>query len=151
MLINIERYRTSQISAAPTPEQLIARGNAQLKRGHDYLQLARGYYEWTIEVAPECFEAHYNLGLLFRRLDEPEKAIAHFEQALAIDPVFPSIHFILGDMHRMMGSLEHAIRHYLLYREHQPPPNVYREIALIHIESMKRPGPRLVKLLRRTR
>ncbi len=37
----------------------------------------------AIDLLPEYVEAHYNLGLLHLKKNEPEKAIARFEQALA--------------------------------------------------------------------
>ncbi|RIK68047.1 MAG: hypothetical protein DCC65_04240 [Planctomycetota bacterium] len=44
------------------------------------------FWEYTLARNPDCFPGHFNLGNLYFRDKDYEKALAHFEQSVRIDP-----------------------------------------------------------------
>jgi hypothetical protein len=53
------------------------------------LKAALRAYQKAISIDPNVAEAHNNLGILFEKLNRPEKALESFKQALALEPTSP--------------------------------------------------------------
>jgi tetratricopeptide (TPR) repeat protein len=66
----------------------------------------------TIAGNPDCFLAHYNLGVLLFEKGEKDEAIAHYQQALQIKPDFAEAHYNLGNALVQKGRVDEAIVHY---------------------------------------
>ncbi len=56
------------------------------KQGARYQRRALARFRKAIEIDPNLWEAHYNLGVVLRRRGRMEEASAAFQQALAINP-----------------------------------------------------------------
>ena len=58
--------------------------------------LAKPLLEKAIEIDPNYVNVHNNLGLTFKELGEPQKAISCYEKAIQIDPNYVNAHNNLG-------------------------------------------------------
>lgn len=58
---------------------------------------AQAAFEAIAQADPKNHSAHYHLGLLALRRDDPEQAVAHFDRALALAPDNPDATKSLGD------------------------------------------------------
>lgn len=70
------------------------------------------YYKEATEKSPEDTVAWYGLGSCYNGLDQPEKAIAAFEQVIRIDPMNADSHYHLGQYYLKLERYEEAIRVY---------------------------------------
>ncbi len=55
------------------------RGEQRAARRDELLAEATSYFERALELDPENASAHYNLSLVYRQLENPEKASEHLE------------------------------------------------------------------------
>ena len=51
------------------------------------LNVAQDLYNQVLKINPNYFDAHYNLGIIFKELGELEKAKDCYEKAIEIDPL----------------------------------------------------------------
>lgn len=47
---------------------------------------AIGYYQATLKIVPNSFDAHFRLGRVYRKMGERGRALAYFQRALALKP-----------------------------------------------------------------
>jgi tetratricopeptide (TPR) repeat protein len=66
----------------------------------------------TLAKNPQCWLAHYNLGVASGQAGKIEAAIAHYEQALRIKPDDAEVHNNLGLALCQVGKAQEAIGHY---------------------------------------
>ncbi|MCP4537475.1 MAG: tetratricopeptide repeat protein, partial [Chloroflexi bacterium] len=66
-------------------------------------------YERAASLTKDNARPAYNLGNIYKRRGERERAITVYEQAIAIDPTFSSPHHNLGTIYEEMGEMERAI------------------------------------------
>lgn len=66
-------------------------------------------YERAANLAEHDGRPVYNLGNIYWRRGERERAISAYEQAIATDPAFPSPYHNLGATYEEMGEMERAI------------------------------------------
>jgi tetratricopeptide (TPR) repeat protein len=66
-------------------------------------------YERAANLAERDGRPAYNLGNIYWRRGERERAISAYEQAIATDPVFPSPYHNLGAIYEEVGEMERAI------------------------------------------
>jgi tetratricopeptide (TPR) repeat protein len=67
----------------------------------------------TTRVSPASPNAHNNLGDVYSRQGELEKAAEEFRQAIKIDPGYAEAHHNLAVTYRLMGRAQDAIKGYL--------------------------------------
>lgn len=79
---------------------------AQKEQGR--LELEKINYIKAIDLNPEYFEAHYNLGVILQRLNKLEESKASFLQAISLKPDFPEAHNNLGNLLHIQNRLEEA-------------------------------------------
>lgn len=72
------------------------------------LDAALTYMVRSVEVAPEDFEAHNNLGTTLRELRRIDEAENQFRHAIKINPAFPEAHSNLGITLAEQGKLSQA-------------------------------------------
>lgn len=65
-------------------------------------------YQMAIAAAPQCAEAHNNLGVLHRERGNMEQALRCYEAALAVRPAFPQGLNNLAVMYTQQGRAEEA-------------------------------------------
>jgi tetratricopeptide (TPR) repeat protein len=97
----------------PRVEQLYGEAKAAEARGDPVLAIAK--YESILQIAPGLAAAYNNLGALYLRQHEYEKAVAVLEKGLRIDPKLPSALlgislYEMGDYSRARPWLEAALR-----------------------------------------
>jgi tetratricopeptide (TPR) repeat protein len=73
-----------------------------------------------IERAPDNIRAHFNLGLVFLRLEDYPQAIGTFERVLALDEQMTDARFNLGFAYAKMGRYDEATRQYGLVVDQAP-------------------------------
>jgi tetratricopeptide (TPR) repeat protein len=66
-------------------------------------------YERAANLTEHDGRPAYNLGNIYWRRGERERAISAYEQAIATDPAFPSSYHNLGAIYEEMGEMERAI------------------------------------------
>lgn len=78
------------------------------------------FYERILKLAPDSFQAHNNLGLLYQKKNEFAKAISHYQKALEIMPDLIEARSNLADLYFKMGLLADAEREYLIVERTSP-------------------------------
>jgi len=69
-------------------------------------------YTATLQKNPDCWMAHYNLGIVLSEQGEPDQAIEHYRQAVALRPDYAEAHYNLGRLLVNLGQLNDAVAHY---------------------------------------
>jgi tetratricopeptide (TPR) repeat protein len=69
-------------------------------------------YQDTLNKNPECWMAHYGLGLGLFKTGRPQEEIKQYEQALRLKPDYAEAHNNLGAALADIGQPEEAIEHY---------------------------------------
>src|SRR5207302_5462287 len=75
---------------------------------HDLITL----YTTTLAQNPDCWMAHYNLGIALRDRVESYQAITHYRQAIALRPGYAEAHYNLGRLLAEKGEFNDAVDHY---------------------------------------
>ena len=70
-------------------------------------------YQEAVEVEPEFYLAHANLGDCYYRKGDYEKAISLYDKGLSMNPYDHSIHFFKADALFALGRTEEALQSYL--------------------------------------
>lgn len=83
-------------------------------------QKAGDLWRQVIERAPDNIRAHFNLGLVFLRLEDYPQAIGTFERVLALDEQMTDARFNLGFAYAKMGRYDEATRQYGLVVDQAP-------------------------------
>lgn len=107
-----EEYYRKAIEKSPTWSQPYDGLGALYRDKGNYAQ-ARGMYEKALELSPEELKgpAHRNLGYVYHKLGEYEKAESQLIEALKYRPKDHFIHYYLGALYRDMkrfGDAENA-------------------------------------------
>ncbi len=95
-------------------------GHAYQMRGE--IPLAIKEYSRTLQLDPEYFDAHVNLGRAFMELEPPQfhKAIERYLIALRINPKKAIVHFNLGVAYGKVNDDKRSIYHYMQAIEYDP-------------------------------
>lgn len=72
------------------------------------IRRARGHFQRALELDPNVWEAHYNLGVLHRDRHELADALRAFEAAYAIQPNSEVLTVALAEVLQALGRLERA-------------------------------------------
>lgn len=65
---------------------------------------AEKYFQKAIDIAPDYYEAYYNLGNTKLALSKPHEAIKCYEKAISINPGIAPFHFMLGTAWGVVGD-----------------------------------------------
>lgn len=80
----------------------------------------------AVEVAPDFFEAHFNLAYLLAERGDRAEAIDHYKYALKLRPTYLTTHYFLGLLLAKTGQLDEAITHQRLALETRPRDAQFR-------------------------
>jgi protein O-mannosyl-transferase len=69
-------------------------------------------YRATIARNPDCFMAHYNLGIALGEQGQLDQAISHYQDAIRLKPGYADAHNNLGNALSEQGQLDQAISHF---------------------------------------
>ncbi len=70
-------------------------------------------FETILEIQPNFAEAHYNLGIIFRRLNQIDKSLKHYRECIKINPKKFEAYNNLGNIYRSKHKIKLAIQMYL--------------------------------------
>ncbi|MFX1315054.1 MAG: tetratricopeptide repeat protein [Promethearchaeota archaeon] len=73
---------------------------------------AKDMFKRIIEIKPNNYRAHYNLGIAYFNLGKLEKAKKAYEVALEIKPEYKHCYYNIGLIYESIGDFEHAILQY---------------------------------------
>jgi len=73
---------------------------------------ARNIFKKTIEIDPNNYRAHYNLGIAYFNLGEMKKAKNAYKMAIKIKPDYKHCHYNIGLIYETKGDFKHALNHY---------------------------------------
>ena len=90
---------------------LVLLGSLTWRQTAEYRNLF-ALYTATLQKNPDCWMAHYNLGIVFSEQGEPDQAIEHYRQAVALRPDYAEAHYNLGRLLVNLGQLNDAVAHY---------------------------------------
>ena len=105
-------HRYQAVSLKPVwanPSNQLSLGNALIEQGK--LAEAIDCYERAVQLNPEFYEAHYNLGVALTQTEDAA-AIAAFNRALEINPDHAASHFGVARLLEVTGDLTTALTHY---------------------------------------
>ena len=88
------------------PGPLLDLGSLLLEQNQ--VQDAISYLRQAVEISPQEFRAHEQLGKAYSRLNELERAQEELEKAAALVPDSAPVHFMLGQVYRKRGLTEKA-------------------------------------------
>lgn len=69
-------------------------------------------FKRIIDLDPENYKAHYNLGIAYFNLNQFDEALNSYENAISIKPDYKHGYYNIGLLHETTESLEDAIRAY---------------------------------------
>jgi|MDSY01.2.fsa_nt_gb tetratricopeptide (TPR) repeat protein len=110
--------QTIDLLKAGDSHRKMAHSEQDPQRKQQILDEALQSYQMALATSPDCWEAHYGCGIVFRRCGELEEAVECFEAALDIEPsgrkgvvwsICGSTLGALGDFPRARERLERAI------------------------------------------
>ncbi len=70
------------------------------------------FFKRIIELDPENYRAHYNLGIAYFNLNHFEQALKSYKIALSIKPDHKHVYYNIGLLHEKNENLENAIEAY---------------------------------------
>ncbi len=73
---------------------------------------ARNIFKKTIEIDPNNYRAHYNLGIAYFNLGEMKKAKNAYKMAIKIKPDYKHCHYNIGLIYEAKGDFEQALHQY---------------------------------------
>ena len=85
-----------------------------------------------VRLNPDNADAHINLGIAYRKADQPKDAVASHKQAIRIKPDYAVAHHALGKAYFELGRYQEAIA---AYKEaiRTKPNNLYPHNRLSHL------------------
>ena len=77
-----------------------------------YWQNTEIFFKHALNINPNSFVAHHNLGFELAKQGQDAEAISHLTEALRLKPEFPAAYLNLANALARRGEIEEAIRHY---------------------------------------
>ncbi len=102
-----QRYWADIVAEAPSARAFVNYGLTFLYRGD--LDPARDYFEKSLEMAPYWHIAHSNLAIVYDRLGDEDKALAHFDEAVRYDQYSGGALSFRGEFHLAHGRYRQAL------------------------------------------
>ena len=90
---------------------LVLLGSLTWRQTTEYQNLF-ALYTATLQKNPDCWMAHYNLGIVLSEQGKPDQAIEHYRQAVALRPDYAEAHYNLARQLVNLGQLNDAVAHY---------------------------------------
>lgn len=67
------------------------------------------YLKHALEIAPDQFWAHFNLGGIYQQQEENESALAEFEICVRLNPNYYPVHYRIGEIHLEQQNYAEAL------------------------------------------
>jgi len=100
-------------------------------------------YKTVLKMAPNYVQTHYQMGVIYTKLNVFDKAIGKFNQARDIDPIFPLSPFRMGYCYVRKGNLEKAEENFKLaihlseVKKQKPFIEAYTNLANVYFIGKK--------------
>ncbi len=107
-----------KLAATLSAEDLKSKGSDYYKAGQ--LTLAGSFYKQAITASPNLAEAHNNLGLVLRKRNRMQGAVAALQTALMLKPRSGSTYANLANLDERYGNIAQAEEYYLKSVELEP-------------------------------
>ncbi len=78
----------------------------------DFSETEASHYKKAISLCPDFYNAHYNLGLIYKKAKKFEDAIKEFKEAIRVKSDFSEAHFSLALIYDESNKFEEAILEY---------------------------------------
>ena len=100
------------------------------------LQVAENLYKETLKINSNHVDAYNNLGIVYKELGEPQKAVDCYQKIIQIQPDDAYAYYNLGLTFRELGELQKAIDCYQKVIQMQPDrvEDVYVSLGLVFKE-----------------
>ena len=118
---------TNGVQSASQVEQLLQQAKVVWSTN---MNQAQTLLEQAVALAPQNFEAHFQLGRLLTQKRQYPAAIQEYHRALNINNRIPEAYFNLGYIHLIQGNYDLAIQHLEWCRALSPP---YQDEVLTNI------------------
>ena len=90
-------------------------------------------YQRAVEMDPDNWAAHVNLGTTYFHLKKWHEAQEHYGKAIQVNPRYALAHFNLANLHDEQGNWESALEHYLLALQSQADyADAHYNLALLY-------------------
>ncbi|MGP8200890.1 MAG: tetratricopeptide repeat protein [Limisphaerales bacterium] len=73
---------------------------------------AIAWFQKAVQIKPDYWQAHYNLGIMLRGRGRMDEALVQFRKAAQCDPGKEDAHYQLGNTFRDKGEMDNAIAEY---------------------------------------
>ncbi len=73
------------------------------------LDSAITYLQHALEISPDLFWAHFNLGGIYQQQDENESALAEFETCVRLNPNYYPVYYRMGEIHLKQQNYAEAL------------------------------------------
>ncbi len=93
-------YMEKAVQAKPSIELWGMLAKCYEETGENYSAIQ--VYERALSQYPQSVEIHYNLGVLYHRIGDPDQAVRHLEQALQLAPKGP----LAGNIEKMLDVIK---------------------------------------------
>ena len=144
----VECYLSCADKFKKRPEMMNNIGSIMLRKG--LLKEAEDYFLKTLEIDDSFSDAHYNLALLYIKLNEPEKALKHYDISTEkIQHDFNTLHKIcamLGDNKNLDEAVE-CYKQILIHKPESALDNFQLGIVLLKKNLKKEAEPYFKKAL----
>ena len=84
---------------------------ATVKQAKNISEDVEKLYKQALEINPDYYTAHFNLGIFYQRSGQLEKAAHEFKEAIRCNYNSPPAHRNLADVLRQQGKLDEAEKH----------------------------------------
>jgi len=74
----------------------------------------------ALELYPDSYKIHFNIGTAYSNLKKPNEAIFHLNKSLELNPGLLLPHKVIGSVYLHQGQYEMAGKHYLSYLQGSP-------------------------------
>lgn len=82
------------------------------KEANMYFKKAALEYEAAVQILPDTWDEHFNLGYIYARLQRYEDAIIYFNKALPLSEENADAYWFLGQVYEKLSNLPEALRNY---------------------------------------
>lgn len=118
-----------------TPEKYLEAGNQLIKAGQ--IEEAISQYQLALSLNPNYFNAHHQLGEIYKNKKEYATSILHYQQAEKIQPENFTIKGLIANCLMQQGNLNLAIKQYetALTLKGKKPAWLYQQLGDVYIKN----------------
>jgi tetratricopeptide (TPR) repeat protein len=78
----------------------------------DRYEESREAFQKALAINSSNIESHVNLGVLFKKQGQFDKAVEHYQKAISLNPLSGETHYNIGLLYEQLENFDLAITHY---------------------------------------